>query len=82
MPDANQRHQIAVAARLCKNALARVDQNNGRVGRRGAGDHVARVLFMSGGIGNDELTPFGREEAIGHINGDALLALGREAVDQ
>ncbi len=37
---------------------------------------------MTGGVGNDELTSVGREVTIGHIYGDALLALGFEAVEQ
>ena len=37
---------------------------------------------MPGAIGDDELAPLGGEEAIGDIDGDALLALGGEAIDQ
>src|SRR5207253_245817 len=39
-----------------------------------------RVLRMSGRIGEDELPPPGLEVAIGNVDGDALLALGLEAV--
>jgi hypothetical protein len=35
-----------------------------------------------GAIGDDELALFGSEEAIGDVDGDALLALGGKAVDQ
>ncbi|MNZ92720.1 hypothetical protein D3C78_1117540 [compost metagenome] len=37
---------------------------------------------MARGVGNDELALGGREVAVGHIDGDALLALGLQAVDQ
>ena len=82
VPDAEQRHEVAVAPRLRQHALARVDQDHGAVGGRGAGDHVARVLLVPGRVGDDELAPVGREEAVGDVDRDALLALGREAVEQ
>ena len=37
---------------------------------------------MAGGIGHDELAPVRGEEPIGDVNGDALLALRRQAIDQ
>ena len=33
-------------------------------------------------IGNDEFAFFGGKESIGHINRDALFALGNKTVDQ
>ena len=69
-------------ARLRQHALARVDQDHREVGGGGAGDHVARVLLVARRVGDDELALVGREEAVGHVDRDALLALGGEAVDQ
>ena len=37
---------------------------------------------MSGSVGNDELASIGAEVAIGHVNGDTLLALGLQSVKQ
>jgi hypothetical protein len=71
-----------VAAGLGQHALAGVDQDHGRVGGRGAGDHVAGVLLVAGRVGDDELALVGGEEAVGDVDGDALLALGGQAVDQ
>ena len=71
-----------MAPRLRQHALARIDQHDGEVGGRGAGRHVARVLLMAGRVGDDELALRRREEAIGDIDGDALLALGLQPVDQ
>ena len=65
-----------------QNALARVDQQHGEIGGRGAGRHVAGVLLVAGRVGDDELALVGREIAIGDVDGDALLALGGEAVDE
>ena len=73
---------VAVPAGLREHALARVDQDDGAVGGRGAGGHVARVLLVARRVGDDELALVGREEAVGDVDGDALLALGREAVDE
>jgi hypothetical protein len=35
-----------------------------------------------GGVGNDELARLGGEVAVGHVDGDALLALGLQAVGE
>ncbi len=82
MADADQLHQEAVPAGLGQHALARVDQDDGQVGGRGAGDHVAGVLFVARRVGDDELALVGGEEPVGDIDGDALFALGRQAVHQ
>jgi len=80
--DADQRGEIAVAPRLRLHAVAGVDENDRDVGGRRAGDHVARVLGMARRVGDDELASAGREIAVGDVDGDALLALGRKTVDQ
>ncbi len=65
-----------------QDAEPRVEQHHARVGRRGAGGHVAGVLRVPGRIGEDELAPRGGEVAIGDVDGDALLALSLEAVGE
>ncbi len=77
-----QREDETVAARLGQKPLAGVDQQQRHVGVGGAGRHVAGVLLVAGRIGGDEISPVGGKEAIGHVDGDALLALGDETVDQ
>ena len=62
--------------------LARIDQQHGEVAVRGAGRHVARVLLVARRVGDDEFPPRRREIAIGDVDGDALLALGLEPVDE
>ena len=78
--DAEQRGEVGVAAGLFDDAVAGVDQEQGEVGGGCAGDHVAGVLHVAGGVGEDEFAPGGLEVAVGDIDGDALLALGAEAV--
>ncbi len=69
--------------RVCASTpLPRVDQHDGKIGGRGAGRHVARVLLVAGRVGDDELALGRREEAVGDVDGDALLALGLQPVDQ
>ena len=80
--DAEQRGDERVAARLLDHAVARVDEHDGQVGGRGAGDHVARVLHVAGRVGQDERAPRGGEVAVGDVDRDALLALGAQAVGQ
>jgi hypothetical protein len=80
--DADQVAQIRMAPGLDQHALARVDQDHRKVGGAGAGHHVAGVLFVPRAVGDDELALFGVEEAVGDIDGDALFALCRQAIDQ
>ncbi len=80
--DAQQRRDIGVAAGLGQHALARIDQDDGEIGVGGAGRHVAGILFMARRVGDDEFALVGGEEAIGDIDGDALLALGLQPVHQ
>ncbi|MDT4842166.1 hypothetical protein FQZ97_760570 [compost metagenome] len=62
--------------------LGGIDQHHGRVGGGGSGHHVARVLLMARRVADDELAGFGVEVAVSHVDGDALLALGRQTVGQ
>ena len=80
--NAQQRGEEGVAARLRQHAVARIDQDDGEVGGGGAGGHVARVLLVPGRVGDDELAPRRGEVAVGHVDGDALLALGAQAVGE
>ena len=69
-------------AGLPAEALARIDEQHGEIGGRGAGRHVARILLVAGRVGDDEGALVGREETIGDVDGDALLAFRRKTVDQ
>ena len=80
--DAEQRADQRVPPGLHQHALARIDQNDGKIGAGGAGRHVARVLLVARRVGDDEGALGGRKEAIGDVDGDALLALGLQPVDQ
>ena len=80
--DADQRDQVAVAPGLGQHPLAGVDEDHRHLGGGGAGDHVAGVLLVAGGVGDDELALVGGEEAVGDVDGDPLLALGLQAVEE
>ena len=80
--DAERGYQVAVAARLRLHAAARIHQQHGQVGGRGAGHHVAGVLLVSRGVRHDELALVGGKESVGHVDGDALFALCGQAVHQ
>ena len=69
-------------AALFDNPQPRINQYHGKIRRGSARDHVARVLNMAGSIGDDEFAAGRREIAIGNIDGDALLALGPEAIGE
>ena len=82
MADAQQARDQGVAAGLHLDAVAGVHQHHGHVGGGGAGGHVAGVLLVAGRVGDDEPAARGGEVAVGHVDGDALLALGLQAVHQ
>ena len=65
-----------------EHSLARVDEDDGEIGGGGAGRHVAGVLLVAGGVGDDELALGGGKVAVGDVDGDALLALGLQTVDE
>jgi hypothetical protein len=72
----------AVAAALGQHAMAGIDEDDGQVGIGCAGDHVAGVLLVAGGIRDDELAACGGEVAVGNIDRDALLAFGPQAIGE
>jgi len=79
---AEQCRDRGVPAGLHQHALGGVDQQHRDLGGGGAGRHVARVLLVARRVGQDE-APAGRFEiAIGDVDGDTLLAFGRQPVDQ
>jgi hypothetical protein len=85
-----QMGQQAVAARLRQQAtsgwlsvqLGDVHQHHGGVAAGRSGDHVAGVLLVARGVGDDELARRRGEVAVGHVDGDALFALGLQAVGE
>ena len=50
--------------------------------RGGRRRHIARVLLMPRRIGHDETPPLGGKVPIGDVDGNALLALRFQAIDQ
>ena len=82
MLNAQQRYQVSMSFGLCDNSLAGIGQQDSEVSRGATSDHVAGVLLMPGGVGNDKLPLIGGKVAVGHIDGDTLFALGFEPVKQ
>jgi hypothetical protein len=63
-------------------AVADVDQEQGEVRRRRAGQHVAGILLVARRVGDHEGATRRGEIAVGDIDRDALLAFGFKAVEQ
>ena len=82
MPDPQERDDEAVAARLREDSVTGVDEDDGQIGRRSPRRHVARVLLVAGGVGDDELALVGGEVAVGDVDRDSLLPLILEAVGE
>ncbi len=74
--DAQQRGQERVAPRLFQQPVPCVDEHDGQLRGRRAGDHVARVLQVTGRVGDDELALRRGEVAVGDVDRDALFTLG------
>ena len=56
---------------------AGVDQDHGHVGCGRTGEDVAGAAFVPRGVGEDERSPVSREEAVGDIDRDPLIAFGQ-----
>ena len=82
MANAQERRDVGMTARLGEHALARIDQDDGELGIGRPRGHVARVLLMARCVRDDEFALVRGEEAIRDIDGDALLALGFQPVNQ
>jgi len=80
--DAEEGADVGVAFGLDLYAVAGVNEDDGEVAGGGAGSHVAGVLFMAGGVGDDEFAFIGGEVAVGDVDGDSLFAFGAEAVGE
>ena len=80
--NAQQADDDGVTPRLGEKALARIDQKHRQFGRGRAGRHVAGILLVARGVGDNERPPSGREIAIGDVDGDALFALGLQPIEQ
>ncbi len=80
MAGPQERRDVGVPPALLKNAESRVDENDRDVCGRGASDHVAGVLNVARRVRDDELSLIRAEVTIGNVDGDSLLALGRQAV--
>ena len=80
--DADEIADRGVTAGLALDAVAGVDQEDGDIGMGGAGRHVARVLLVPGRVDDDEAAVRRLEITPGDVDGDALLALGLEPVEE
>ena len=77
-----QRRNKAVTAGLIQHAFTRIDQQDRQIAGRRAGCHIAGVLLMTGSIRDDKFAFFGGKITVGHVNSDALFALGLQTVNQ
>ncbi len=67
---------------LFQYAVASVYQDNRQVSRRGARNHVARVLNMSRCVSDDELAARRGEVMVCYVDSYALFAFGTQTVCQ
>ena len=82
MLDAQQFCDARVPVGLSQHAGAGVDEQDRHMRVRGAGEHVAGVALVPGGVGEDVAARLGGEEAIRHVDRDALFPFGAQAVRQ
>ena len=79
---AEQMQEIAVPPRLLAHALGRVDDQQRGIGLGRAGDHVAQELGMAGRVDQDEIARRRAEADLAGVDGDALVALGLQRIQQ
>ena len=60
--------------------MARIDEDDGKVGRGCSSHHVSCVLDVSRSVCNDEFALGRGEVAVGHVDGDALFAFRFQAI--
>ena len=71
-----------MAPGLVAHALQRVDNQNRAVRLRSAGDHVAQEFGVAGGVDQHHIARLGAEADLRGVDGDALVALGLQRVEQ
>ena len=62
--------------------FAHIDEDNRSVRGRCACHHIARVLLVPWGVGNDVFAARCGEVTICHVDGDALFALGFQSIGE
>jgi hypothetical protein len=81
--DAHERADREVPERLALARRARRRPEDGDVGVGRRDRHVAGVLLVTRGVGDDHAPAVGQQHVpVGHVDRDALLALGLEAVGE
>ena len=71
-----------MSSRLGENPVDCIHEDNGDICGRRASDHIARILFMTGRVGDNEFTMIRRKETIRHIDRNALFAFCRQTIDK
>ena len=82
MLDAELKHNVAMPSRLRQNSLTSIGKQDSKFRGRCATCHVTRVLLVAGCVGHNERPARGRKVTIGYVDGDALLPLGLEPIDE
>ena len=82
LANAEQRTQKAMPPRLLQEPLPGIDQEDREIRGRRPSHHVARIVLVTGRVGDDEPPPRRAEITIGDVDGDALFAFGFKAVHQ
>jgi len=82
LADAEHAEDVAVAAAVLAHAFFRVDHEHRGLGPRRARDHVLQELDVPRGVDDDVVAPLRLEEAAGGVDGDALILLVRERIEE
>ncbi len=63
-------------------AFTRINQDDRQITGRGAGGHITGILLVARRVSNNKFALIGREITIRHIDGNALLALRLQTINQ
>jgi hypothetical protein len=80
--DSQQMSDERMPPALRHDAVPRIDKNYSEICIAGARYEIARVLFVAGSVGDDELSLRRCEIAVRDVDRDALFAFGLETIGQ
>jgi hypothetical protein len=80
--DSEEGEQVAVASTLFLDAFICSDEKDGGIGAGGTGDHVLEELFMTWRVDDDVGASVRSELDLGGVDGDVLLLLFEEGVEE
>ena len=82
MLNSHQGTDSGMASGLCQHTLACIYKNNRQIGKGSSYCHISRIFFMSRCVSHNKRTALCRKITVSNINGNSLLPLRHQPVQQ